>query len=233
VTAKTNILQNTAILKQIFLQVFAFFALYTNIVRVASAPHPMEAQVFVVQVSHIVNPFSKILKAKFPGYQTISHLPSLAYFSSSSTSSPIPIVAAENPSSLSCSIWSHITETNSKTTIIIDFSQFRATFARRGNCWKIKVSLKPVGRMAKTSFPQAKFIRQVFCSFLSFFMLGKLCRHSFKAVDLVASCRSRALFAAAIFLIDKNDPTLQGVDVGCQKGPIRGYTRSWYTGTGC
>jgi len=79
VTAKTNILQNTAILKQIFLQVFAFFALYTNIVRVASAPHPTQAQIFVVQVSHIVNPFSKILKAKFPGYQTQFHicLPSL------------------------------------------------------------------------------------------------------------------------------------------------------------
>ena len=60
--------------------------------------------------------------------------------------------------------------------------------------------------MAKTSFPRAKFTRQVFCSNLSSFMLGESRRHSFKAVDIVDSSRSRVHFAAAVFLIDKNNP---------------------------
>ena len=94
--------------------------------------------------------------------------------------------------------WS-ITETNGETITIVDF-ELRAAFARR---WKIKLFRKAVGRMAKRSFPRAKFTRQVFCSFLSSLMYGKSPRHSFRAVDIVNSsdsCRSRARFAEAVLL---------------------------------
>jgi len=40
----------------------------------------------------------------------------------------------------------------------------------------------------------------------SSYRLGKSRRHSFKAVDIVDSSRSRAPFAVAIFLIVRNDP---------------------------
>ena len=65
---------------------------------------------------------------------------------------------------------------------------------------------KPVVRIAKTSFPQAKFSRQVFCSFLISFKFGKLHRQSTGVVDNVDSSISCACFAVTIFLIVTNDP---------------------------
>ena len=64
--------------------------------------------------------------------KTISHLPSLTAFLSSSYSSPSPIAAAENPSYLSCSTWSCITETKGGTTTIEHISDFIAALASRG-----------------------------------------------------------------------------------------------------
>ena len=120
------------------------------------------------------------LKPGFSGYRTQFHicLPSL-YFHALRPSSPISIVAAENPGFLSCSILPRrMTETNDETIIIRDFPELRATFARRGNSWKIKLFPQPVARVAKTSFHQPIFLRQAFCSFLSSFMYGKSSRHS-------------------------------------------------------
>ena len=74
------------------------------------------------------------LKPGFSGYRTQFHicLPSL-YFHPLRPSSPISIVAAENPSFSSCSILPRrVTETNGETIIIKDFPELRATFARRG-----------------------------------------------------------------------------------------------------
>ena len=65
---------------------------------------------------------------------------------------------------------------------------------------------KPVVRFTKTSFPRAKFSRQV-CSFLSIsFKFGKLRRQSSGAVDNVDSSISRARFAVTTFLIVTSDP---------------------------
>ena len=65
---------------------------------------------------------------------------------------------------------------------------------------------KPVGRIAKTFFPRAKFTRQVFCSFLSAPMWGKSRKHSFNTEIIVYFSISRAWTPHAIFLSDRNDP---------------------------
>ena len=65
---------------------------------------------------------------------------------------------------------------------------------------------KPVGRITKTSFPRAKFTRQVFCSFLSAPMCGKSRKHSFNREIIVDSSISRAWTPHAISLSDRNDP---------------------------
>ena len=65
---------------------------------------------------------------------------------------------------------------------------------------------KPVGRIAKTLFPRAKFTRQVFCSFLSAPMCGKSRKHSSNTDVIVDFSISRAWTPHAIFLSDRNDP---------------------------
>ena len=90
------------------------------------------------------------------------------------------------------STWPRVTETNGEP--IEGVSEFRATFDRRGNSWKTKLWPKPVGRIAKTWFLQAKFSRQVFCCFLISFMFGKSHRQSSYAVDNMDSSTLRALF---------------------------------------
>ena len=65
---------------------------------------------------------------------------------------------------------------------------------------------KPVSRIIKTSFPRAKFTRQVFCSFLSAPMCGKSRKHSFNTGVIVDSPISHAWTPHAISLSDTNDP---------------------------
>ena len=65
---------------------------------------------------------------------------------------------------------------------------------------------KPVGRIAKTFFPRAKFTRQVFCSFLSAPMCGKISLTFVQHRRYVDSSISRAWTPHAIFLSDRNDP---------------------------
>ena len=89
---------------------------------------------------------------------------------------------------------------------------------------------KPVGRITKTSFPRAKFTRQVFCSFLSAPMCGKSRKHSFNTEVIVDSSISRAWTPHAIFLSETT--YFESVDIICQIWPIREYTRSWSIGTG-
>ena len=57
----------------------------------------------------------------------------------------------------------------------------------------------------------------------------KSSKHSLNAEVIVDSSISRAWTQNAIFLSDRND---QLWDIICQICSIRGYTRSWYTGTG-
>ena len=64
----------------------------------------------------------------------------------------------------------------------------------------------PMRRITKTSFPRAKFTRQVLCSFFSAPMCGKSLKHSFITEDIVNSSISRAWTPHAIFLSDRNDP---------------------------
>ena len=86
--------------------------------------------------------------------KTISHFPSLAFFSSSSPSSPMPNSCGRKSS---CSTWSRIiADISGETTIIIEFSRVRAALVKRGNSWKIKLLPKPVGIIPKTSLPRAK-----------------------------------------------------------------------------
>ena len=87
---------------------------------------------------------------------------------------------------------------------------------------------KPVGRIAKACFARAKFIRQIFCSFPS----APMCRKSRKHA-LNTEVTLTRVEATAIFLSDRNDLLREcAFDIICQIWPIRGYTRSWYTGTG-
>ena len=65
---------------------------------------------------------------------------------------------------------------------------------------------KPVGRIAKTFFPRAKFTRQVFCSFLSAPMCGKSHKHSFNTEVIVDFSISHAWMPHAIFLSDRSNP---------------------------
>ena len=71
--------------------------------------------------------------------------------------------------------------------------------------WSGKIP-KLVGRIVKTSFPCAKFTRQVFCSFLSAPMCGKSCKHLFNTEVIVEFSISRTWTPHAIFLSDRNDP---------------------------
>lgn len=85
-----------------------------------------------------------------PGLWTTEHnftFASFTFFSSSSTSSPIPVAKAENPRFFNCSTWSWITETNEETTLIVLFCELKA-FAKRGYSWNIKLLPNPVGRIA-------------------------------------------------------------------------------------
>ena len=124
------------------------------------------------------------------------------------------IAAAENPSFFSCSTWSRIIDISGETTIIVEFSKVRAALAKRGNSWKIKLLPKPVGIIPKTSLPRAT------------------------SQTLVESTRQRGFMkiTRAIRVShlgdDKLMTTLLGDDVNCHNWPIRGYIRSWYTGTG-
>ena len=65
---------------------------------------------------------------------------------------------------------------------------------------------KPVGRITKTSFPRAKFTRQVFCSFFSAPMCWKSRKHSFNTEVIVDSSISSAWTSHAISLSDRNNP---------------------------
>ena len=65
---------------------------------------------------------------------------------------------------------------------------------------------KPVGRITKTSFPHAKFTRQVFCSLFSAPMCGKSHKHSFNTEVIVDSPILRVSTPHAISLSDRNDP---------------------------
>ena len=124
------------------------------------------------------------------------------------------IAAAENPSFFSCSTWSHIIDISGQTTIVVEFSRVRAALAKHGNSWKIKLLPKPVGIIPKTSLPRAK------------------------SQSLVQSTRQRGFMkithAIRISHLgdDKLMTTLLGDEVNCHNWPIRGYVRSWYTGTG-
>ena len=151
---------------------------------------------------HLVIPLSKGLIAVDSQVSGLpkknSHFSSLAAFSSSSYSSPSPIAAAENPST-----WSRVTETKGETTIE-HISDFIAALASRRKGWKIKLFPKPVERIAKTSFPRARFIRHWF-------------------LEIAHASRAR-------YLSDWQDPP--ECWQYCQNWPIRGYSSSCYTRRG-
>ena len=81
----------------------------------------------------------------------------------------------------------------------------------------------------KDVFP--KFTMQVFCSFLSIPMCGKSRKHSFKQEVIADSSVSRAWTSSWTPSFWVTGTThFEIVDIICQIWPIRGYTRSWYTG---
>ena len=126
--------------------------------------------------------------------KTISQFPSRAFFSSSSTS-------AENPSRFSCSTWSRITEIKGETTMIVVIV-FWAALVRRRKSWRIKLLPNPVGGIAKTFLPRAKFIIEISCSFLSAYTSWKSLRHSAKIACNLKSSNSYARTTPAIMLIE-------------------------------
>ena len=130
-------------------------------------------------------------------------LPFSRRFVSSSYSLLSPIDATENPRCFSCPTWSRITETKGETTTIKHISDFIAALASRGKSWKIKLFPKPVGRIAKMSFPRARFTRHSCCSFLSAWIFGNSYRQSSKMEINWDSSKSLAQATLAIFLIDK------------------------------
>ena len=143
--------------------------------------------------------------------KTILHFPSLAFFSTCSPSLPMPIAAAENPSFFSCSTWSCIIDISGETTIIVEFSKVRAALAKHGNSWEIKLLPKLIGKIAKTSLLRAKS--------------QTLVQRQRRFIKITGAIRVGHLGD------DKLTTTLLGDDVNRHNSPIRGYIRSWYTGT--
>ena len=91
---------------------------------------------------------------------------------------------------------------------------------------------KPVGRIAKTFFPRAKFTRQVFCSFFSSLRAGNLVNiRSTQKLSWISLFHARGRRMPSFWVTGTT--RFESVDIICQIWPIRGYTRSWYTGTGC
>ena len=80
--------------------------------------------------------------------------------------------------------------------------------------------------MAKTSFSRARLIWHVLCSILSALNAGNL---SIIRVHF-DSLKSGARNTLAILSVTWLQTNRQGIDINCQKQPIRGYTRSWHTG---
>lgn len=142
--------------------------------------------------------FIHVLASQLSGLpKTISHSLLLTFSSSMSHSSPIPIAAAKSPSCFNCSTWSLITETNGETTMMVDnglTSLEQIALETRGNSWNIKLFPKPVGRIAKTSFPRARLRRHAFCSFLSTLTCGKSRRQFSKTASNSVSSKPFWLF---------------------------------------
>ena len=91
------------------------------------------------------------------------------------------------------------------------FGTFEIIRFRLSNCWNV---------------------RQVFCSFLSAPMCGKSRKHSFNTVKLswIPLFHARGRRTPSLWVTGTT--RFGNVDIICQIWPIRGYTRSWYTGTG-
>ena len=87
---------------------------------------------------------------------------------------------------------------------------------------------KPVGRIAKTFFPRAKFTRQVFCSFFSSLRAGNLVNiRSTQKLSWISLFHARGRRMPSFWVTGTT--RFESVDIICQIWPIRGYTRSWYT----
>ena len=147
---------------------------------------------------------------------------------------PPPLGGAHQslPSFSICSSLSRITDTSGERTTIEHISDFVAAFEfnSRGNSWNIKRFQNPVGSIAKTSFPRARFKRQVSCCLIKARIFGKSQRQRIE--HNLFSSKSRTQIALGIVM---NDNRRRRVDIICQKGrykPISGYSRSFYTDTG-
>ena len=88
-----------------------------------------------------------------PGPKTISHPPFITFSLSSSDSSPISVVAAENPGHFNCSTWSLMIENKGDTTILDDKDRkalkveySRTSRKRPPKMQRLSGRLRPYGR---------------------------------------------------------------------------------------
>ena len=137
---------------------------------------------------------------------------------------PQPMAVAVFPNRLSCSTWSFIMAARGATMMIIEIDTPNfplITFIIYVMSWKIKLSPKPVGRIAKTSIRK----RDSWSKFRSSRKVstGRKCSIAVIIASMSAWFDNRC-FSSSMYPIPHQRHQCSSVNRKCHNRPIRGYT---------
>ena len=165
------------------------------------APHLMRALMFVVQVSHIVTLWNQVFRVT--ELNSTSAFPRFIFilFDRLHRSQSLLLkIQAFQVVPFCPGAWPKST---AKLLLSETFQNWEPLLLDVETVGKSNSSCNRLQEWQKLPFHEPNFLRQVFCSFLNYFMYGKSSRHSFGEVDIVDSSnssRSRARSAVAMFL---------------------------------